>query len=233
MRSGLVTRGCAAVAVMWVTIATAAGSSTITSEDMPRYRPPAQAADPSRVIGGQTRGTNDESLAIAVIAPDHTGLTARAQPTLYWYASRPIAGRVEFTIQDEKASTPLIEAPLRVVERGGLLPIRLSDFGVRLDPEREYRWSIAVVTDDKVRSRDVVTSGFIRRLATQQAPRAGENATQRLFRFADQGLWYDAIEVIGDEIDRNPNDPQLRRQRMALLEQIGLKELVEQEGQRR
>lgn len=202
------------------------------SEAMPRYKPPAGQPASARVAGGKSRGTSDEALSISVIAPDHTGLTTQSQPTLYWYASRPIQGRVEITIQDEKVVRPLVEAPLDVRGKAGLIPVPLAGLGVHLSPESEYRWSVSVIAPDGSRSRDVVTSAFIRRVGghgSSAAAAAIGSKPQDVFRLAEEGLWYDALDTLGKAISQAPDDRVSRQQRAALLDQVGLSEIAEKE----
>ncbi|MGE0797953.1 MAG: DUF928 domain-containing protein [Lautropia sp.] len=197
---------------------------------LPRYVAPGYASrePPVRILGSTNRGTHDESLSIAVIAPDHVGLTATAQPTLYWFASNAITGAVELTIQDETAEKPLVETRLRPARDPGLIAVRLSELGASLAPGRDYRWSISVIGDPNNRSKDVVTSGFIRRTGpATESPAAGKTPAAAgpapsVFSLAENGLWYDAIALLGEQIARSPNDPTLQRQRAALLRQVGL-----------
>jgi hypothetical protein len=46
-------------------------------------------------------------------------------------------------------------------------------------------------------------------------------------RYAEAGLWYDAIDCISDLIESNPNDSLLRKQRAYLLNQINLPHVAE------
>src|SRR5512134_1193228 len=63
---------------------------TQTASTAPVYKPPLRGAPRGR-IGGGTRGTGLDSLALSVLAPDHSGLTIREQPSLYWIISNPTA----------------------------------------------------------------------------------------------------------------------------------------------
>jgi Flp pilus assembly protein TadD len=40
--------------------------------------------------------------------------------------------------------------------------------------------------------------------------------------YAEEGVWYDAIDALSRAIEKSPNDAALREQRAALLEQVGL-----------
>ena len=197
-----------------------------TGDSMPRYRPPAQqSTGPARLLSSRTRNVGEAALAIAVIAPDHTGLTTQSQPTLYWYASQPVSGRVAVTIQDKRGIEPPVEKQLTLSEAVGMIPVRLADLGVQLRPGNEYRWSVVVVADSPKQPRSLLTSGTIRqtdRRDTIQAHLSSLPPERAAFLLAEQGLWYDALAQLGELIERAPAEPRWRHYRAALLEQVGL-----------
>jgi hypothetical protein len=45
--------------------------------------------------------------------------------------------------------------------------------------------------------------------------------------YAEAGLWYDALSLLSERIEAAPTDADLRRQRAALLEQVGLRQAAE------
>lgn len=57
-----------------------------SAQPLPVYEPPLRGAPASRV-GGASRSLNSIGVALNVLAPDHTGLTVREQPTFYWHLS--------------------------------------------------------------------------------------------------------------------------------------------------
>ena len=187
------------------------------------YKPPLRGA-PARRVGGATRGSGDTDLVLNVLAPDQTGLTTQAQPTLYWYASKPTNTLIELTLISDTAETPVLSKNI-VSTPGGVQSIDLASLGVTLTPDTEYEWFVSVVTNTSQRSKDMTSGGTIRRVAPDAAvaarvAAAGERAAPRIY--AEAGLWYDAIGSLSRLIERNPADAELRSMRAALLEQIGL-----------
>jgi len=187
------------------------------------YKPPLRGA-PARRVGGATRGTGDTGLVLNVLAPDQTGLTTQAQPTLYWYASKPSNTAVEVTLIADSAEVPVLSKNL-VQTQGGVLSIDLAQHGITLKPDTDYEWFVSAVQDSGARSKDVTSGGAIRFVAPDPAVQAraraaGERAAPGVY--AEAGLWYDAIGALSKLIERNPADAGLRAQRAALLDQIGL-----------
>ena len=191
------------------------------------YQPPRGLGAPSagRRVGGGTRGTNKSVPILSVLAPGHTGLTIREQPDLYWFASDVVTNPVELTLTLEKGDTPLLEKPLPVPLKAGIQRVRLSDYGIKLIPGERYTWSIALVLDPKRRSKDIIAVGAIERVERADINLAAAPTTEAFYRFAADGLWYDAVMVISELIETAPADLALRKQRVELLNQVDLPEV--------
>lgn len=85
-----------AVLALWWSLAPGIGSAAEQEPAAPPeppqppvYVPPDVGAPSTRVIGG-VRGIGIGGFPI-VLAPEFTGLTTKAQPTLYWYLGQPQA----------------------------------------------------------------------------------------------------------------------------------------------
>lgn len=222
--------GLAALLVVQVAATAAAeiaATTAASSSPLPAYKPPLRGAPASRVGGGSRGADSGGAPRIAVLAPDHTGLTTQTQPDLYWYLSKPVATKLEITVINDQAIQPLVEKKLDTPTRAGIQRLRLKDLGVQLKPGIEYRWFVGMVTDPQQRSNDVIASGTIMRneappALMQKLAQADKRSVP--FVYAEEGYWYDAIATISDLIAANPGDAALRQQRVALLEQAGLDE---------
>jgi hypothetical protein len=208
--------------------------ATLPGGSAPVYSPPRRGAPSAGSrIGGATRGTGQEAFSLFALAPaDHTGLTVREQPSLYWFISSTTASPLEFTISDPKAPRPLLEARLPQPARPGVQRVRLADLGGRLATGVPYEWYVVVVRDPERRSRDILAGGMIERTDLPEALRVKVSAAppaQVPSLYAEAGLWYDALAAVSDLIESRPHDAGPRRQRAALLEQVGLREAAEHE----
>jgi hypothetical protein len=191
-----------------------------TSAPVPIYRPPS-IGQPSRTVGGGTRGTGDGFPSVYALVPDHPGRTTAAQPTLFWFVDEvpPASAKVRFTLLDEKSDVPVVEKELPAPSRAGIHAIRLADYGISLAPDKEYEWSVAIAMDPKDSARDIVASGYIVRVPSSEPVASGSGA---VYRLADQGLWYDALAELDGMIKADPSDPAAPEMRSALLRQVGL-----------
>ncbi|HEU0216352.1 MAG TPA: DUF928 domain-containing protein [Stellaceae bacterium] len=174
------------------------------------YKPPLRGAPGGRV-GGASRGAGKLAAtlpSIELIAPlDHTGETASATPTLYFYVSQPVALPTQFTISAPLRPAPVLEATFASPPARGLYPLRLADYHVQLEPGVVYTWSVSAIVDTKRWSRNVVASATILRVPTEAAAEAAMRAPgpSRAAALAGAGLWYDAVAAAADSqnLDRH------------------------------
>jgi hypothetical protein len=195
-----------------------------TTSTAPVYKPPLVGAPGGRV-GGGTRGTGREVFILSVLAPDHTGLTINEQPTLYWFISASASSPVELTVVDPRATRPVLEVTMPAPVQPGIHLIRLADHAVKLTPGVAYRWYVAVVPDPDRRSKDILAGGAIERIERPAGldVKLTQTAKAQLpVVYGEAGLWYDAVQAISELIDAAPSDPALRKQRSAMLTQVGL-----------
>jgi hypothetical protein len=195
-----------------------------------KYTPPSMGKPGGRV-GGGTRGTGAADLFLAAIVPDHAGMTAKRQPALCWYISRPTNTRIEITVDDGKSVKPILETRIESLAGDGMNCLNLSQFGINLQPQVEYQWFVAIIPDPEQRSKDVVSGGIIvfsepaKPLADKVSTAKGVDIPKA---YAEEGFWYDAVESLWELIRSNPGDKGYQALRLDLLGQAGLSEVVRQ-----
>ena len=195
------------------------------------YVPPRKGAPaPGLRRGGGTRGMNKSVPVISLLAPDHVGFTLHDQPVLYWFTPTKLNMSYEFTLIADSAETPTLDVKLPQPAQPGIQQIRLSDYNVRLLPGERYQWSVALVMDPDEPSANVVAKGAIERVGRdklEQPLSSDVSKADAPRRFAEAGVWYDALMAISDLLQANPSsDKGLERQRASLLEQGGLGEVA-------
>ena len=172
--------------------------------------------------------------SLYVLAPNHTGLTTRGQPSLFWYQTGPASTRIEITIVEPGKPKPVLRVGADKADQGGIHRILLARYNVTLTPGVLYKWTVALSPDPANRSRDIVASDTIRRIEpdTQlKAALAGSKGLGAAAVYASNGIWYDALEAVTDEIDAAQKNKEIRLVRAAFLEQVGLKKAAASERQ--
>ena len=208
-----------------------AGSKSGLTQDapVPLYQPPKKLTPRARV-GGGLRGTDGNDPVIAALVPDHVGITFKKTPVLNWFISKPTAYPLIFTLNDTRLVKPIYEGPVPSPARAGFHSINLKDFDLVLEPDVQYRWFISAIPDPRSPSKSIVAGGMIERCEFNDCLVFRPILTcdqQSVLGNAAQGFWYDAMACLCELIDANPSDQSLRRQRAALLNQIGLSGVAE------
>ena len=197
---------------------------------LPVYTPPKKLTPRARV-GGGLRGTDGTDPVLVALVPDHVGLTVKKTPVLNWFLSKLTTYPLKFTLIDIGSVTPLHEGLIPTPVHAGVQSINLKAWGLALEPDVQYRWYISAIRNPDSPSQDIVAGGIIERceFSTCLVEMEVDLSCDRhsVLRNALRGFWYDAMACLCELIDSNPSDHALRRQRAALLNQIGLSGVAE------
>ena len=122
------------------------------------YKPPAGAGNiPTRVSGGARGGGADTSLLALV--PEHAALTTHAQPSLFWFQSKPAKAKLELALVEPKKAKPVLALTSGTANQVGIHRIKLANHKIELQPDVLYEWTVAIVPDVDNRSKDVIAKG--------------------------------------------------------------------------
>lgn len=193
---------------------------------MPVYKAPKDRVPRARMDGG-LRGGKESEPFLHVFAPDHVGVTINKAPCLYWHVSQKTSFPVEFTLENNRVTRPVVETPIPPPARAGVQKVCLENHHVTLVPGVQYRWHISLIVDPETRSKDIHAMGTIERMDFNECSTLGLPCSwacdkDAVYRYAEAGFWYDAIECVSDLIEASPEDRTLQNMRDALLGQSGL-----------
>lgn len=201
---------------------------------LPVYIPPkpVRASYPRHLTGLGARGPGAQTVfRVFALAPNHLGVTIREQPTLYWYLERDSDIPVDFTLIDDKAANPLLQIPYPPPLRAGYHTVDLAEHGFRLEGDITYEWTAALVTEER-QVHPTISVGFVERRPPDpdlDRELAEAGAAGAVHVYASHGLWYEAFDDVTQRIAADPRDPDLRLQRAALLDQVGLTPVADHE----
>jgi hypothetical protein len=185
-------------------------------------------------VGGGSRGQQvDPDFKLSVLVPNQTALTTKAQPSLYWYQSKASVAECEVTLTEPLNPKPLLSVKTSKTTPAGIHAIRLSKFNVELKPNVVYKWSVAAVLDPTARSGDVIATGVIKRVDPSPdlaAKLAAASDADKPAIYAENSIWYDALQSISEQIAHSPNDASLRAERDDLLQQVGFENAPQMEA---
>lgn len=179
-------------------------------------------------LGGATRGALGSVPRTEALVPEVAGQTLEAQPVLYWYLAGKTDDRIDFALIGVDPIHPIRETTLKGPFEPGIQRIRLADYGVKLEPGTEYQWFVRVIPNPEQRLYDRVIGGGIERVepsAELDAKLAAAQAAEVHYVLAEAGIWYDALDALSQQIAAAPENDNLRAQRAALFEQVGLQDV--------
>ena len=104
----------------------------------------------------------------------------------------------------------------------------LSDFGVRLEENQRYFWSVTASPPGQNYGLipgartwiEYAPSADIQSLLTSISP------FDQTVRLARTGYWFDAIDVVSRQIDKSEQEGAWRQIRARLLDQVGLEKVA-------
>jgi hypothetical protein len=168
-------------------------------------------------------------LLIAPLASESgLGLSMTEQPNLYWYMSYWWAGELGFTLNQFGTGELIIEDSIREsdckkhpVEDDLICHIRLADYGVSLEPNKDYEWFVFIVMDPEQRTSDWLSSAFVRyQPSGQLTQRLNSTPLEQHFSvYKENNFWYDAINNVAVQIEQQPKNEALRKKLAGLIEQ--------------
>jgi hypothetical protein len=202
-------------------------SGTSSDVPMPTYKP-RESNMPRARIGGKTRGSEHEAPFLIALVPDHIAFTIKQDPALCWYLSGDISRPLTITVVDSRGIRPIFERVLPASRQAGIHCIRLREHGLVLKEQEQYRWFVTLVLDPDKPSQDVVAGGMIERIPFDEACMLNMPCSwtscerEAVYRYAESGLWYDAIACLVDLIEQNGNRNTFKKMLDHLLKQSGV-----------
>jgi hypothetical protein len=168
---------------------------------------------------------------VFVLAPPELAHSLSPQPTLYWYLSGPSQVPVRVTLLDLEGADPdpLLELDLGVVPLAGVYATALAKAGVRLAPAHRYEWSVALEVNPESYSEEPVAKTIFATADADPAllPKlAGAPPLTRIQVLAGAGYWYDALELLAQQIAANDRSQPWHELGARLLEQARLEEVA-------
>jgi hypothetical protein len=194
---------------------------------IPVYKPRKENAPRAR-IGGHSRGSDVDAPELIALVPDHVAFTIRSGPSLCWYLSIHSSKPITVTVVDSRGIRPILEQSLPSPARAGIHCLRLREYGVDLREQEQYRWFVTLVLNPDRPSQDIVAGGVIERIPLDEACALDMPCTwttcelEAVYRYADSGLWYDALACLLELMEREKDPGRLQRLLDGLLKQSGI-----------
>jgi Domain of Unknown Function (DUF928) len=177
------------------------------------YKPSSKDRRPLRTVGAGSRGGQcPQDLAeapvssgvsnalplMALVPPDNAGLTESDRPTFWMYLPETSAKQVVLSLQTENASAhsqwflPMPSTP-------GVVSLQLPADAPPLKVGQTYQWAVVLVCGDRPGPNDLAIAAWVTRVAPSPSISQG-TVLDRASGYGEQGLWYDMLTALGQEL---------------------------------
>lgn len=181
-----------------------------------------------RTEGAGSRGGSKPSFpAVVALAPNHVGLVASEQPTLYFFLEEPGDAGIVFQLVETTRGETLLAIIVPGPLPRGIHPLRLADHEVQLEVGARYEWSV-LSASAPADAGDSVSIGWIERKTPPQplVEALAADPDRAVHAFAKSGFWYDAFAAASDRL---ADSPDAQSQRATLLEAVYLDKVAQAE----
>jgi hypothetical protein len=221
-----------------------------------RFVPPV-VKNPRQSQGSGTRGCSNKPLeqnlvTLLIPSKDDIGQTISSHPTFLWHLSQPVSVPMQFALVEDKSGGQTIWQKQIDSPKPGIIQMEIPKDRPELISGKTYRWTVTLVCNSQQPSANRYFISYIQRvpltptleqqlattpLNSNSSPKTihSENALvdrERASVYARSGLWYDAMSTLSKAAKANPKDSLVQEDLFALLDQVGLGEVANQERQR-
>ncbi|MHC5613563.1 MAG: DUF928 domain-containing protein [Nostoc sp.] len=201
---------------------------------------PPGSAPGGRVRGGAKRG------GCPLAKPDLTALTAFTEepnsvinvwgktmverPSWFFYVpyTKDSPYAVEFVLQDLD-SNDIYKKAIALPDKPGVIRVSLPTTAPALAVDKQYHWFFTINCDKEKYSPPTFVEGVIQRVQLNPATVKELQTTEPLKRYgiyAQNGIWYEALTILAQLRQNNPQDAALQAEWRNLLSSIRLDDIA-------
>lgn len=176
-----------------------------------------------------------QSVPVILVPQNHVGQTTSGYPTFFWHVSDPNLRTMVFSLKKAGETQAIFTQQLEV-DKPGIVQMKMPKEQQELVVGQDYLWSISFACKlDGQKMKKIVVEAGIRRVApTAELTRQLNGATspqQKARVYAQQGYWYNALEVLAAASTADPNNKAVYEDILSLLDQVGLDRVTAKERQ--
>ena len=157
------------------------------------------------------------------------GKTTATHPAFLFYLSQ--GAEIEFVLQDE-TDNYVYHTNMQIPPNNqGIVNISIPQTATPLENQKIYQWTLSVSCNNNDSEAFVYVQGSMEKVALEpnlQTELATANDLEKAVIYAREGIWYDAIAILAQLRQENPDDTQINNMWSELLEQVDLTEISSQ-----
>jgi len=214
---------------------TLAQATTFNQPSLPPGPPPG-----GRVRGGAKRGgCPTTKLDLTALVPftkeansvtNVWGETTLERPSWLFYVpyTKDLPYVVEFVLQDQDYNE-IAHIPIALPDKPGVIRVSLPSNSPDLALNKQYRWFFTIDCDQEKNSPPIFVEGVIKRVALNPGAIKELQTTELLKRYAiyaQNGIWYEALSILAQLREKNPQDAAVQAEWQNLLGSVHLDDIA-------
>ncbi|MBE9067581.1 DUF928 domain-containing protein, partial [Leptolyngbya cf. ectocarpi LEGE 11479] len=178
------------------------------------FIPPEDSGQPRTNRAGGRRdqlcnnSTPSPSLVL-LMPPTNQGFTTAKHPTLLAYIPQTSAQTVFLKLEDEHDNY-FYHTTFPLPESSGVVSFTIPDTAPELELEKYYKISLTMICNTVLDPNDPVVEGWIKRVEPDAflSSQAGQETAFELgATYASNGIWFDALAILADLYQSEPDNP--------------------------
>ncbi|MDZ8240557.1 MAG: DUF928 domain-containing protein [Nostoc sp. ChiQUE01a] len=196
-----------------------------------RFIPPNRKAPQTTAGGASRRGRScfleSKETLTPLMPANKLGLTFAERPTFYWFVPETAVQTARFSLLD--GEDIVYETTFKLPQQSGIIGFTLPAEAPSLKVGKQYQWYMAIACGADKLAEDIAVDGWVERI--QPTPDlskeiARTNPKQLSQVYATSGIWYELVHTLVQQRLANPSDRTVMANWQALLESVGLENLV-------
>ena len=199
---------------------------------------PPNESQPKATKGGASRGSQcvfdsqaDSEPFAPLLPTTNIGLTTASHPTLLVHIPATSAESVFLTLQDENEDQ-VYQAILPIGNKSGIVSLDIPKDAPALETGKNYKWSFALMCDNKLRPDSPIVQGYVKRVELQsQLANQLQQATpvEMAALYGKAGIWYETIATLAQLRQNQPQNNDLKTAWNDILNSVGLEKVAKAE----
>jgi hypothetical protein len=202
------------------------------------FKPPAYDKRPERTVGAGSRGGCPQDFTSASISdelsrrlplkalvpPSNIGLTMAERPTFWMYLPQTSATQIVLSVQKQDTSSHS-QWFFPVPSTAGIVSLQLPADAPPLQIGETYQWAAVLVCGERPGPNDPTVTAWVKRVPVSNTM-AQSTAADRVSWNGEQGLWYDMLTALAQEVRSQPSNADLSGTWADVLTSEGLEKIA-------
>ncbi len=194
---------------------------------------------PKRTAGGASRGecqvpkssSNLHTPLTALIPDKSVALTANLSPRLWFYIPYNLSSKhsAELVLKDNLDNLVYQNKFPGTKIASGIVSLSFPS-DVILETDRDYDWYFLIYCDRVNKNRFVYVKGSVKRVEISASKMESSEVSQeeKLTFYTEEKIWYEALDIVAQRMQNEPNNQKLRSDWITFLQSINLDHLVDE-----